>query len=624
MPGITGAPGSVSAGTVSPARTVSLSGWFGQRKFVDLTGTLGTGLVGTVAYVTAGMYDWLLVDNASRLHPWPQYCGIPGGIPARTTIYTTLGLAGQAPSYTQSVTAAQITTALTNCPADQTVYLYPGTYSLGNVTFPAVSGKTLRGAGPGQTILRPSSTGNFIRFADSYYSDSNARVVSSGYIKGSTAIVLATAPGATFAAGNLVMIVEDNSHDKFATDIGVYLRTNETYLPTMYATTATFPGRNFTYTSRITSVSGNTINLATPIPLSFSTTNIKAYPPDSSSKVSLCGIENLTIDGHSASGGDHAIYGYSQDRCWVKDVEIKNYSGGDTGFIGLINGFQCEVRRCYIHDCVGFPDQADGQGVCFDFFSSNCLLVDTIAYRIASITQSNATQACAIAYNLSVDLGRSVGGPGQTPAILHHAGHGCMNLIEGNICNQFMADGYHGSMSHEMIFRNNFHSVSPGRPGDTWLRMPITLDRWSYYFSCVGNVLGDSSWTPTAYEVYDRASWDSNGKIYGFGFDYTSLGIGCSYYTGGNPDMNVPGTVFRHGNYDYFNHAPVWDGSIVSHSIPDSLLYSSKPAWFGSLAWPAIGPDLGTMVNDTPAKRRWDNFVISGTLSDLFADAPGA
>ena len=53
-------------------------------------------------------YDWLLIDNADRLYPWADYCGIPGGIPNRTTIYTSLGVAGQAPTYAQSVTAAQV------------------------------------------------------------------------------------------------------------------------------------------------------------------------------------------------------------------------------------------------------------------------------------------------------------------------------------------------------------------------------------------------------------------------------------------------------------------------------------------------------------------------------------
>jgi hypothetical protein len=27
-------------------------------------------------------------------------------------------------------------------------------------------------------------------------------------------------------------------------------------------------------------------------------------------------------------------------------------------------------------------------------------------------------------------------------------------------------------------------------------------------------------------------------------------------------------------------------------------------------------------VNDIPAKARWDNYLISGTLADLFADTP--
>lgn len=546
---------------------------------------------------------------ADRLYDWGAYCGVPGGIPNRTTIFRTLS---------PGCTAAQISAALAACPSGQVVYLAAGTYSLSSITFPAGSGKTLRGAGPGQTTLRPSSgMANFIRFATSDYTESNGRMVISGYEKGSTSIVLATAPGATFAAGNLVFINEDNDHNKFAPDIGVYLRDNGTNLPRLYNLTVAYPGKNFTYTTRITSVNGNTINLASPIPLSFSATNIKAYPPNATGgNVSLCGIENLTIDGNNAAGCDHAIYGYSMDRCWIKDVEIKNYSGGDTGLIGLINAFQCEIRRCYIHDCVGFPTQADGQGTSIDYFSCNCLLIDTIAYHVASIVQANASNANVIAYNLSVDLGRQVGGTGQTPAILHHAGHGYMNLIEGNIANQYQADGYHGSMSHEVIFRNNFHGVSPGMPTYTWLRLMIQLERWSYYFSCIGNVLGDSSWNPVAYEVLNRGSWDSNGKIYGLGYVYPD--ITCSYYTAGSPDPNVRATLIRHGNYDYYYKDVVWDNGIASRTIPDSLFYSSKPGFFGSLQWPPIGPDVSGLVTDIPAKARWNAYLTSGNLADLF------
>ena len=77
-------------------------------------------------------------------------------------------------------------------------------------------------------------------------------------------------------------------------------------------------------------------------------------------------------------------------------------------------------------------------------------------------------------------------------------------------------------------------------------------------------------------------------------------------------------TLLRHGNYDYFNQAAVWDPAITDHTIPASLFYSSKPSYFGALQWPPIGPDVAGLVTDIPAKARWNAYMISGNKNDLF------
>ncbi len=84
------------------------------------------------------------------------------------------------------------------------------------------------------------------------------------------------------------------------------------------------------------------------------------------------------------------------------------------------------------------------------------------------------------------------------------------------------------------------------------------------------------------------------------------------------PDSNVLATLIRHGNYDYYNKSVVWDNSISSHTVPDSLIHASKPAFFGTLQWPPIGPDVAGLVTPIPAQARWNAFQSSGVLSDLF------
>lgn len=47
---------------------------------------------------------------------------------------------------------------------------------------------------------------------------------------------------------------------------------------------------------------------------------------------------------------------------------------------------------------------------------------------------------------------------------------------------------------------------------------------------------------------------------------------------------------------------------------------NNKPSWFGSLDWPPFGPDVNGIVKTIPAKARWDAYISSGNLSDLFAN----
>src|SRR5688572_9693774 len=70
--------------------------------------------------------------------------GVVGGIPVRTTICQTLN---------PGATAATIRTALSNCPAGQTVFLNAGTYNIGGINIDAKNNVTLRGAGANLTIL---------------------------------------------------------------------------------------------------------------------------------------------------------------------------------------------------------------------------------------------------------------------------------------------------------------------------------------------------------------------------------------------------------------------------------------------------------------------------------------
>lgn len=571
----------------------------------------------TISIIGEGGYYSL---PAGRSYPWSDYCGVPGGIPNRNTVYTTLGVAGQAPTYAQSVTAAQINAALAASPSGQVVLLNPGTYSGSGIGFGNKSGGTLRGSGPGQTILRHNASGSL--FEDSaYYLTFNqtGQTISSGYTYGSMSITLSSTPNAGFQIGRHIILSETTPYaNKWGTNIGVF---EGAECSGMYWWDAG-EYKKFAFATRITNIVGNTIYLASPIPVSFSASQTpRAHWPDRYS-LSLCGIENLTMDGAGSSSSYSAVRWYNADRCWIKDVEIKNFAGGDNGTIATYTGVQNEFRRIYIHDCQDFPNQSDGQGIALTYCDSNSMIVDCIANNLASLYQGAGDVVPALLYNYCRTMGRTTitSNGWLNPAISHHAPQTYMGLHEGNVISAWMHDGYHGSGSHQTIFRNHINGLTPGYSTPYERRM-LTLCRGSYYINVVGNVLGDTSWTMARYEATTGSGEDA---AYGLGFPNASgvsltPSVSWPEYSGSYPDANVAGTIIRHANYDHFHHSVVYkDGEVTS--IAPSLFYDSKPSWFGSLAWPAIGPDVSGYVTNIPAQQRWANYQSSGELDDLFTD----
>ena len=74
-------------------------------------------------------------------------------------------------------------------------------------------------------------------------------------------------------------------------------------------------------------------------------------------------------------------------------------------------------------------------------------------------------------------------------------------------------------------------------------------------------------------------------------------------------DAKVSATTLRHGNFDYLTNAVKWDPAIASHTLPNSLYLTSKPAFFDAgsgYAWPWVDPAGTTKLHTLPAKARYD------------------
>jgi hypothetical protein len=94
-----------------------------------------------------------------------------------------------------------------------------------------------------------------------------------------------------------------------------------------------------------------------------------------------------------------------------------------------------------------------------------------------------------------------------------------------------------------------------------------------------------------------------DATTYCFGFGYSEASDDGSFAE----DNRLPyTTAILHGNYDYASDSTKWDPSISDHVLPASYYLPGKPAWWGTMPWPAIGPDLNPMVNKIPAQVRFE------------------
>jgi hypothetical protein len=182
-----------------------------------------------------------------------------------------------------------------------------------------------------------------------------------------------------------------------------------------------------------------------------------------------------------------------------------------------------------------------------------------------------------------------------------------MNLFEGNVGGKIYADFTHGSSSYNTFFRNHIIRDSSAQAITNALRA-VDIERNQYYYNIVGNVLGISSQTWTNFEdTGARTAAQSYAYTWGYGSDGDIT----------SDDPKSKGTVLRHCNYDYATQSTQWEASIQDHLLPNSLYLVGKPAFFGGLSWPVIGPDLNPMVGRLPAKDRFNGVLPVDPVAPL-------
>ena len=449
----------------------------------------------------------VFISNAEEIIPLERRIdwssdGIPGGIPNRTLIFTTIDSSVYGKGDVDA--SAAINNAIYFCPEGQVIYIPSGRYKLNNmVNLKFKSNITIRGAGTDKTIILP--TGRAFLLGDDFQSPLEINIIS-GTVKGSTELKLSDASGLN--VGEILKIDRDNDE-------------NIVYIVSGYT-------RLISQMILITAVNGNRITISPALIWNFSKNPKLTSFMGLDHVIKFSGIEDMTID--HTEGGKGASFFFDQCYgCWAKN--ITSIKPGEYHSVEL-NSLNCEIRDSYFIDSKTYGPNNGG----ITMYGTNTAykIENNIFYKcFPGIELSNSSSGNYIGYNFGTNV---EGGTDWSMSAGefndNHGPHNMMNLWEGNVGEMFQSDGYFGSGSHGTLFRNNFtgtHTVYQGN------YKAISLNRWSYYYNIVGNVLGVPGYKPDYYEVEINGYSYQKSTVYQLGYP----NMGNNYYTG----VFIPDTI---------------------------------------------------------------------------------
>jgi Right handed beta helix region len=311
------------------------------------------------------------------------------------------------------------------------------------------------------------------------------------------------------------------------------------------------------------------------------------------STIKADGVENISLDHtNSPDTPTSGIFFFGCDGCWVKNVRSLN---AGRNHVWLYETNHTVVRDSYFYGTKNAASQSYGIET---FMSSDNLVENNIFQHITTSIQGNGSASGTVfGYNYSVDDFYNVSPNWMQPANELHAAGTDMILFEGNVGAAFETDDVHGTHNFTTLFRNYYLGWETGKAAQT---IPVQLYAWSRYFNVIGNVLGKPGYH-TQYQSIPSASTNANSAIFVLGWANNEGTSGSA----GPDDSLTASTLMRWGNYDTANNAVRWNtsetastlsqyASLVPSSqiLPPSFYLSSKPAFWGSMPWPAIGPDV--------------------------------
>jgi hypothetical protein len=525
------------------------------------------------------------------------HSGVPGGIPHRTNIFRTIDASIYGDGTIDATSVIQA--ALNECIDGQVVYLPAGHYKIMK-TIDINSNTTLRGDGPGQTILQFGGGGRTAVHMDAgVYSQiinaQNIVAVTGGITKGS--MILTVSENGNMNIGDILhldqlndgTLVDADGVEGFCSYCG---RGNGT--------------RTLGQILKITGVdiAAKTITIQAPLNYTYSARlSPEVVKISARNYIDRAGVEDLTIT-QSSPLYSYLVEMQGTQNSWLRNVEIENI---DWRAVWLLYGLQNEIRECYIHTSINGYGRSHGYGIYMDQFSTANLIENNVFKTIdgGGIMLGSGASGNVIAYNIISDHRFDDYWWVNGSPSLNHNPHPMMNLWEGNVGDKLEADFIHGSSSHNTVFR----SRSRGWQNDsaTTANASVALAKRNTYYNIIGCVLGTAG-KSNRYEVTAGETWNSADLAIWL------LGVTCTV-TG----KDVLPTLLRHGNFDYFTNTVKWDSNISDHRLPPSLYLLKSPYFFASIPWPPIGPDVTHFYNKIPAEHWLDQSSSIG-----FNSAPEA
>ncbi len=411
----------------------------------------GTGASGTASTIDGGLYSNHVITSIVG-----TTIGITPAIPAGD---------GATDAVFRSDNSAAINAALAALTAEQVAYLPAGTYDIFRPLYLTASNITLRGDGPTLTIIKGAALlPTMLRIGTGYFFNANSETVTAGLTKGSAVLTVADSTG--YSVGHLIYVMLGNELDDTRIQAGAAPRIN------VFGDEG-----SLAYLAKVTAVSAGTVTVDPPLPFDGTNVGVTLWQRQGNPLIEKVGVEDIYFDGDNYNEGlsylQSGIAFLQVSECWMRNVRVSHYNNYG---VSLDSCFRQEIR----HSIVG-PGRVGGTnsaGILTK--TSRSLFEDNIVLSNSStIQQNDGALGNAWLYNC---LPTNIGG---NDMLANHGPHNCFNLWEGNTAHSWKSDGYFGSLSHDVLYRNWLNGYDGENAGDA-----IYLKRFTRNMVLAGNVYG--------------------------------------------------------------------------------------------------------------------------------------